>query len=60
MFLHHKELKEERDFYERQNKRLAVDNLLRELSHQKAKHLKQIKKNEQRIGRLEWEITMLY
>lgn len=60
MFLHHKELKEERDFYERQNKRLAVDNLLRELSHQKPKHLKQIKKNEQRIGRLEWEITMLY
>ena len=60
MFLHHKELKEERDFYERQNKRLAVDNLLRELSHQKPKHLKQIKKNEQRIGRLEWEIITLY
>jgi hypothetical protein len=60
MFLHHKELKEERDFYERQNKRLAVDNLLRELSHQKPKYLKQIKENQQRIGRLEWEIITLY
>ena len=60
MFLHHKELKEERDFYESQNKRLSVEDLLRELSHKKPKHQKQIKGNEQRIGRLEWEIITLY
>ena len=60
MFLHHKELKEEIDFYESQNKRLAVEDLLRELSHKKPKHLKQIKENQQRLGRLEWEIITLY
>ena len=60
MFLHLKELKEEIDFYESQNKRLAVDDLLRELSQKKPKHQKQIKENQQRIGRLEWEIITLY
>ena len=60
MFLHHKELKEEIDFYESQNKRLAVVDLFRELSHKKPKHLKQIKENDQRIGKLEWEIISLY
>ena len=60
MFVHRKVLKEEIDFYESQNKRLAVEDLLSELSHQKPKHLKQIKENEERIGRLEWEIITLY
>ena len=60
MFMHRKVLKEEIDFYESQNKRLAVEDLLSKLSHLKPKHLKQIKENEERIGRLEWEIITLY
>ena len=60
MFLHRKELKEEIDFYQQQNKRFAVEDLLHELSHKKPKHLNQIKENEVRIERLEWEIITLY
>ena len=60
MFVHLKELKEELDYYQRQNQRLSVDNLLKELFQQKPKHLKQIKENKERIERLEWEIISLY
>ena len=60
MFIHRKELKEEIDYYESQNERLAVDDLLRELFHKNPKHRKQIKENEVRIEKLVWEITMLY
>ncbi len=59
MFLFGKAIKEEINFYEEQNKRLAVDDLLREVFHEKPKQRKQIKENEQRIERLEWEIILL-
>lgn len=60
MLVHWKEIREEKNFYERQNKRLAGNDLLRKMFHKKPKHLNQIKENEERIERLEWEIIMLY
>jgi len=60
MFIHLKGLKEEIDFYDRQNKRLEVEDLLQEVLKKKPKYKKQIKENTQRIEKLEWEITMLY
>ena len=59
MNLHWKEIKTEIEFYESQNKRLSVDDLLREMCHKKPRHRKQFKENEERIEKLEWEITML-
>lgn len=52
MNLHWKEIKEEIDFYQQQNKRLAVDDLLRTVFRKKNKYQKQIQENEVRIERL--------
>ena len=52
MDLHWKRIKEEIDFYERQNKRLAVDDLLLEVFSKKPKYRTQIKENEERIEKL--------
>lgn len=54
MFLHWKELREEIDYYEKQNNRLAVDDLLKEIFRKKPKHKKTIKENEGRIENLYW------
>jgi len=57
MFLHYRNIKEEVDFYERQNKRLAVDDLLCTLFGKKPKHNLKIRENEKRIERLWFCIT---
>ena len=54
MNLHWKAFREEIDFYERQNKRLAVDDLLQKVFRKKPKHQKQIQENEERIYRLQY------
>jgi hypothetical protein len=54
MFVHWRAIKEEIDFYQRQNKRLAVDDLLRRVFKKRTKHRKKIEENEQRIERLYW------
>jgi hypothetical protein len=52
MFVHWKALKEEIDFYERQNKRLCADDLLREQSGKSKINQQKIQENEERIERL--------
>ena len=52
MFLHWREIKQEIGFYENQNKRFSVDDLLRRVFGQTTKYQKQIKENEDRIEKL--------
>ena len=52
MLIHLKEIRDEREYYERQNKRLAVEDLLREISGKSKIYQKQIQENEARIERL--------
>ena len=54
MFVHWRAIKEEIDFYKQQNKRLAVDDLLRGVFKKRTKHRKKIEENKQRIERLYW------
>ena len=59
MFFHYKNIKEEVDYYERQNKRYAVEDLLRLLSKKKQKYNRRIRENERRIKKLWWRLTDL-
>lgn len=53
MFSAIRNIKEEILFYERQNNRFSVDDLLRLLHNEKPKHLRTIRENEKRIEGLE-------
>lgn len=52
MFLHARSLREEISFYEEQNKRLAVEDLLREITGKKKIYKNKIKENEERMERV--------
>ena len=59
MFFYIRNIKEEIDYYERQNKRLSVDDLLDALSGKKQKHHVKIIENEKRIMSLCWSLAKL-
>ncbi|MDO8660485.1 MAG: hypothetical protein Q7K43_01225 [Candidatus Woesearchaeota archaeon] len=57
---HIRQFTEEIHFYERQNERLEIEDLLRQIMDEQPINEKKIKDNQERIEKLWWEITMLH